>query len=74
MSDNTKKVPDLGQQKEKEIDAKLDEAEQQAKAKGAAAQDVYSNIESRDPETGVETPTEDAVHEAKAWVDEENRK
>ncbi len=74
MSDNTKKVPDLGEQKEKEIDAKLDEAAQEEKSKGAAAQDIYSNVKSRDPETGVETPTEDAVEEAKEWVDEENRK
>lgn len=36
--------------------------------------DVYSDIEGVDPETGVEIPTDEAVDEAKDWVDNENRR
>lgn len=32
--------------------------------------DVYSNVEGKDAETGVEIPTDEAVEEAKEWVDE----
>lgn len=35
--------------------------------------DLYSSIEKRDEETGVEIPTDQAVEEAKEWI-EENRK
>ena len=58
-------------QKEKEIRAKLDEAKQ--KDHRSSASDLYAEAAGRDPETGVEQPTEDAVHEAKEWVDQENR-
>lgn len=36
--------------------------------------DVYYKKAGKDPETGVEIPSEGAVEEAKKWVDEENRR
>ena len=38
-----------------------------------AASDIYSKSEGKDPETGVEIPTEESVEEAKEWVDEQNQ-
>lgn len=32
--------------------------------------DLYSNVEGKDSETGVEIPTEEAVEEAKEWVEQ----
>ncbi|MCI6156726.1 MAG: DUF3787 domain-containing protein [Peptoniphilaceae bacterium] len=56
--------------KEKEIRAKVDE--EREKKECAPASDVYGSIESQDA-AGVETPTQQAVEDAKEWVDEENR-
>ncbi|NLY21028.1 MAG: DUF3787 domain-containing protein [Tissierellia bacterium] len=38
------------------------------------ASDIYSDILCKEEETGVEIPTEDAVEDAKDWVDQENRR
>ncbi len=38
------------------------------------ASDIYGEIECKEEETGVEIPTEDAVEDAKEWVDQENRR
>lgn len=38
------------------------------------ASDVYSEVENKDPQSGVEQPTERAVEEAKEWVDKENQR
>ena len=35
--------------------------------------DVYAKSEGKDPETGIEIPTDQEVEEAKEWVDNENR-
>lgn len=47
--------------------------EQDGLCKDMPASDIYSNV-NKDPETCVEIPTEEAVEEAKEWVDEENRR
>ena len=39
-----------------------------------AQSDVYAKTEGKDPETGVEIPTEESVEEAKDWVDNQNRR
>ena len=38
-----------------------------------AASDIYAKSEGKDPETGVEIPTEASVEEAKEWVDNQNQ-
>lgn len=38
------------------------------------ASDLYSKTSGKDPETGVEIPTEDAVEEAKEWASNQNRR
>lgn len=61
----------MDKKKEKEIEAKVDEAKE--KHKSVSATEVYSSIEGQDEDTKVERPTEEAVEQAKKWVDEENR-
>lgn len=38
-----------------------------------ADSDLYARAAGKDPETGIEIPTEESVEEAKEWVDKENR-
>lgn len=57
---------------DKRVKAQVDEAK--AKGENAPASDIYSEVECKDPETGVEVPTDDAVEEAKDWVDNENQR
>lgn len=56
--------------KRKKISAEMDQRDVGASEKPSS--DLYSNIESRDADTGVEIPTDEAVEEAKEWT-EENR-
>lgn len=57
--------------KDKKIQAETDQRDVGTSEKPSS--DVYSSIEKRDEETGVEIPTDEAVEEAKEWI-EENRK
>lgn len=36
----------------------------------APASDIYGKVEGKDPETGVEIPTDEAVKESVEWVNE----
>lgn len=61
----------LSEDKKKEMKARLSQ-EKEINQKDRPASDVYSNVK-KDPETGVEIPTDEAVEEAKDWVDNQNR-
>lgn len=37
------------------------------------ASDIYGNIEGKDPETGVEIPTDEAVENSREWINENAR-
>lgn len=63
----------LSQQKVQEIHADL-EQRKEIDHEDRPASDVYSKTEGKDPETGVEIPTEEAVEEAKEWVDNQNQR
>ena len=63
----------VSEAKEKEMKARLSQ-ENAHKPEETPASDVYSKLDGKDPETGVEIPSEVAVEEAKEWVDEENRR
>ncbi|MCD1147735.1 DUF3787 domain-containing protein [Peptoniphilus sp. KCTC 25270] len=49
------------------------EQENEAKHEKTPASDLYGRIEGKDPETGVEIPTEDAVEDAAEWIKENQR-
>lgn len=66
-------VNNISNSKEKEMKAKVQQ-EKEMDYNDQPASDVYAKAESKDPETGVERPTEASVEEAKAWVDQENRR
>ncbi|NLW53127.1 MAG: DUF3787 domain-containing protein [Tissierellia bacterium] len=58
--------------KEEVVDKKV-EAETSQRAvttQEKPSSDVYSDVEKRDEETGVEVPTEQAVEEAREWSEE----
>lgn len=57
--------------RKKKIDAETDQRDVGQSEKPSS--DLYSSVEKRDEETGVEIPTDEAVEEARDWV-EENRK
>ncbi|CAC9933031.1 hypothetical protein PEPCOX59622_01252 [Aedoeadaptatus coxii] len=38
--------------------------------KTSPASDIYGNIEGKDPETGVEIPTDEAVERSMEWMNE----
>lgn len=63
----------IDKQDEERIENQIEEKEERNINKSPHS-DVYGDIEGVDPETKVEIPTEDAVDEAKRWVDEENRR
>lgn len=48
-------------------------AEQACQDDSCPSSDIYAEVE-KDPETGVDVPTEKSVEEAKEWVDQENRR
>lgn len=63
----------MDKEKEKKVIAEATQT-QNIEHNNRPASDIYSHIEGKDPETGVEKPTEDAVLEAKDWVDKENKR
>ena len=58
--------------RKKEISARL-EQEKEIKNSNRPSGDIYSKTEGKDPETGVEIPTDEAVEQAKEWVDKQNQ-
>lgn len=62
----------LSEQKKKEISARL-EQEKEIKNSNRPSGDIYSKTEGKYPETGVEIPTDEAVEQAKEWVDKQNQ-
>ncbi|EGY80647.1 CDIF630_02480 family spore surface protein [Peptoniphilus indolicus] len=74
MSENKfEEMSTLSEQRKKEIVADLEQAKE-INHEERPATDVYAKSEEKDSETGVETPTEQSVEEAKQWVDEENQR
>lgn len=63
----------ISEAKEKEMKARLAQENADDPEKTPAS-DVYGQLKGKDPETGVEIPSEEAVEEAKEWVDEVNRR
>jgi pyruvate formate-lyase activating enzyme-like uncharacterized protein len=63
----------LTEAKKQEIRAHL-EQQKSVKEENRPDGDVYYKKAGKDPETGVEIPSEGSVEEAKKWVDEENRR
>lgn len=61
----------LSEDKKKEMKARLSQ-EKEINHKDRPAGDIYSNVD-KDSETGVEIPTDEAVQEAKDWVDNQNQ-
>lgn len=62
----------LSDSKKKEMKANMDQ-QKQINSENRPDSDVYAKTEGKDPETGIEIPTENSVEEAKEWVDNENR-
>lgn len=62
----------LSQDLVKKTKANLDQMKD-LKESDKASSDLYSKTECKDSETGVEIPTEEAVEEAKEWVDNQNQ-
>lgn len=69
LIENSKTLSDA---KKKQMKANMDQ-QKQIKSENRPDSDVYSKTERKDPETGIEIPTENSVEEAKEWVDNENR-
>ncbi|MBU5668615.1 DUF3787 domain-containing protein [Peptoniphilus sp. MSJ-1] len=62
----------LSNDKKEEMKANI-EQQKEIKESDRPDSDVYSKTEGKDPETGIEIPTDEAVEEAKEWVDEQNQ-
>lgn len=62
----------LSEDKKREMKARLSQ-EKEINQNARPAGDIYSKVE-KDPETGVEIPTDEAVEEAKDWVDNQNQR
>lgn len=58
--------------KQKEAQARRDQ-EKVNDHETTPASDIYGNVESKCPETGVEKPTQDAVEESVKWINENQR-
>lgn len=69
LIENSKTLSDA---KKKEMKANMDQ-QKEINPENRPDSDVYAKTEGKDPETGIEIPTENAVEEAKEWVDNENR-
>ncbi|EFR33590.1 conserved hypothetical protein [Peptoniphilus harei ACS-146-V-Sch2b] len=69
LIENSKTLSDA---KKKEMKANMDQ-QKEIKPEDRPDSDLYAKTEGQDPETGIEIPTEEAVEEAKEWVDNENR-
>ncbi len=54
----------------KDEKAKARREQENQNDKHAPASDIYSKVEGKDPETGVEIPTDEAVKESVEWVNE----
>ncbi|WP_108831304.1 DUF3787 domain-containing protein [Aedoeadaptatus coli] len=54
----------------KEESAKARREQENQNDKHAPASDIYSKVAGKDPETGVEIPTDEAVKESVEWVNE----
>lgn len=67
--ENMKDVKNISTAKAKEMKAHL--AQENSKDhQTTPASDLYSKVQGKDPETGVEKPTEKAVEEAMEWNQE----
>lgn len=62
----------LSNDKKEEMKANV-EQQKEIKETDRPDSDVYSKTEGKDPETGIDIPTDEAVEEAKEWVDEQNQ-
>lgn len=62
----------LSNDKKEEMKANI-EQQKEIKESDRPDSDVYSKTEGKDPETGIDIPTDEAVEEAKEWVDEQNQ-
>ena len=69
LIENSKTLSDA---KKKEMKANMDQ-QKEINHSDRADSDLYAKTAGKDPETGIEIPTEEAVEEAKEWVDNENR-
>lgn len=54
----------------KEQEAKARREQENQNDKHAPASDIYGKVAGKDPETGVEIPTDEAVKESMEWVEE----
>ena len=54
----------------KDEKAKARREQENQNDKHAPASDIYSKVEGKDPETGVEIPTDEAVKESMKWINE----
>lgn len=62
----------LSDSKKKEMKANM-EQQKEINPEDRPDSDVYAKAEGKDPETGIDIPTDEEVEEAKEWVDNENR-
>ncbi|MDU5570067.1 MAG: DUF3787 domain-containing protein [Peptoniphilus harei] len=62
----------LSDSKKKEMKANMDQ-QKEINPADRPDSDLYAKSEGKDPETGIEIPTDQEVEEAKEWVDNENR-
>lgn len=69
LIENSKTLSDA---KKKEMKANMDQ-QKEIDHNDRADSDLYAKTAGKDPETGIEIPTEESVEEAKEWVDNENR-
>ncbi|MDY3118260.1 MAG: DUF3787 domain-containing protein [Peptoniphilus sp.] len=54
----------------KEEEARSRREQENQNDQQAPASDIYSHVEGKDPETGVEIPTDEAVKESMNWINE----
>ena len=69
MSENMSDAKNVSSNKAKEMKAHLEQENSKDHEKTPAS-DLYSKVKDKDPETGVEKPTEEAVEEAMEWNQE----
>ncbi|MDU5806686.1 MAG: DUF3787 domain-containing protein [Peptoniphilus harei] len=69
LIENSKTLSDA---KKKEMKANMDQ-QKQINPNDRSDSDLYAKTAGKDPETGIDIPTEESVEEAKEWVDNENR-
>lgn len=69
LLDNSKTI---SESKKKQMKARLDQ-EKEIDHENRPAGDIYSKVEKKGEKSGVEIPTEEAVEEAKDWVDNANQ-